>query len=178
MAGYINRIILMGNLGKDPEYKKVNGSTSLAMFSLATTRFFDDRNGQRQEKTDWHRITVWGKQADVIKGILHKGSSVLVEGSLQYNEYTDKDGNQRQGTEIVASTIVFCDPKEKSASPQGNGWGQPQPQQPPQQPPPPQGNGWQSYEQQYQQAQQSWGQPAQQPPQPQAYYPREDYGNY
>ena len=175
MAGYINRIILMGNLGKDPEFKKVNGSTSLAMFSLATTRFYDDRNGQRQEKTDWHRITVWGKQADVIKGILHKGSSVLVEGSLQYNEYTDKDGNQRQGTQIVASTIVFCDPKEKSQqSPQqGSGWNQaPQPQQSPQ------GSGWQSYEQQYQQAQQSWGQPAQQPPQPQAYYPREDYGNY
>lgn len=170
MAGYLNRVILLGNLGKDPEFKKVNGSTSLAMFSLATTRFFDDRNGQRQEKTDWHRVTVWGKQADVIKGILHKGSSVLVEGSLQYNEYTDKDGIQRQGTEIVASTIVFCDPKEKSQqSPQGSVWNQaPQPQQSPQ------GSGWQSYEQQYQQAQASWGQP-QQPPQQTAYYPREDY---
>ncbi len=104
MAG-INKVILIGNLGKDPELRYTPNSQAVATFSLATNRRWKDKEGQQQDQTDWHNIVAWGKQAEICKEYLKKGSSVFVEGRIQYRTYDDKDGNKRYITEIVARSI-------------------------------------------------------------------------
>lgn len=104
MAG-INKVILIGNLGKDPELRYTPNSKAVATFSLATTEKWKDKEGQFQEKTEWHNIVAWGKQAEICKEYLKKGSSVYVEGRLQHRSYDDKDGNKKYITEIVARTV-------------------------------------------------------------------------
>ncbi len=103
----INKVILIGNLGRDPELRQTQGGQSVAEFSLATTEKWRDRNGEQQERTEWHRIVVWGPQAETAAKYLSKGRSVYVEGRLQYRDWTDKDGNKRTTTEIVANTLQF-----------------------------------------------------------------------
>jgi single-strand DNA-binding protein len=104
----LNRIMLIGNLGRDPEAKSV-GSKTVCEFSLATTERWKDANGQEQKQTDWHRIVVWGKQAENAAKYLKKGSMVYIEGSMRYRDWTDKEGNKRSTPEVQAQSITFLD---------------------------------------------------------------------
>jgi single-strand DNA-binding protein len=102
MAG-VNKVMLIGNLGRDPEVRHTTGGTPVANFTVATTeRWNDAASGERKEKTEWHRIVVWGKQAEIAGEYLRKGRQVFIEGSLQTRDWTDRDGNKRYTTEIRA----------------------------------------------------------------------------
>ncbi|MFU8804888.1 MAG: single-stranded DNA-binding protein [Bradymonadaceae bacterium] len=103
----VNKAILVGNLGADPELKSTKNGTSVCNFSLATNERWTDRNGQKQEKTEWHRIVVWDKQADSCAKYLTKGRTVYVEGRIETREWEDREGVKRYTTEIVASTVQF-----------------------------------------------------------------------
>ncbi len=96
----VNRVILIGNLGRDPEVRYLPSGDAVANFSIATTEKWKDKNGEMQEQTEWHRISFFGRQAEICGEYLRKGSSVYVEGRLQTRKWTDKDGNERQTTEI------------------------------------------------------------------------------
>ena len=104
--GSVNKVILVGNLGADPELKYTPSNRPLCNLRIATTEVFKDKAGQRQEKTEWHRITVWGDQATNCSKYLAKGRSVYIEGRLQTRSY-DKDGQKHYSTEIVADRVVF-----------------------------------------------------------------------
>jgi single-strand DNA-binding protein len=101
MAG-VNKVMLIGNLGRDPELRYTGEGTPVANFTMATTERWNDAAGERKERTEWHRIVVWGKQAEIAGEYLRKGRQVWVEGSLQTREWTDREGNKRQTTEIRA----------------------------------------------------------------------------
>jgi single-strand DNA-binding protein len=105
--GSVNKVILVGNLGRDAEMRFTPGGQPVATFSLATTEQWNDREGQRQEKTEWHRIVLWGKQAESLQQYLVKGKQIFVEGRLQTREWQDKDGNKRSTTEIKADRITL-----------------------------------------------------------------------
>src|SRR3954471_18530798 len=104
--GSVNKVILVGNLGADPELKYTPSSRPLCNLRIATTEVFKDKSGQRQEKTEWHRVTVWGDQAENCSKYLSKGRSVYVEGRLQTRTY-DKDGQKHYATDVVADRVVF-----------------------------------------------------------------------
>ena len=104
--GSVNKVILVGNLGADPELKYTPSSRPLCNLRIATTEVFKDKSGQRQEKTEWHRVTVWGDQAENCSKYLAKGRSVYVEGRLQTRSY-DKEGQKHYATDIVADRVVF-----------------------------------------------------------------------
>lgn len=104
--GSVNKVILIGNLGADPELKYTPSSRALCNLRVATTDVFKSRDGQRQERTEWHRITVWGDMAENCSKYLAKGRSVYVEGRLQTRSY-DKDGQKHYATDIVADRVVF-----------------------------------------------------------------------
>lgn len=104
---YLNKAIIIGNLTRDPEEKKLPSGTSVCNFSLATNRTYNDRDGNRQESTDYHNIVVFGRQAETTAQYLSKGSMALVEGRLQTRSWEGKDGNKRYRTEIVASRVQF-----------------------------------------------------------------------
>jgi len=99
----VNKVILIGNLGRDPEIRYTQAGEPIANFSLATSERWTDKGGQKQEKTEWHRVEVFGKQAQVVRDYLSKGRSVYVEGQIRYDEWTDKDGNKRNTTKIRVS---------------------------------------------------------------------------
>jgi single-strand DNA-binding protein len=102
MSG-VNKVILVGNLGRDPEVRYTQTGTAVANFTLATSeRWKDAATGENKEKTEWHRIVVWGKQAEIANEYLHKGKQIYVEGSLQTRDWTDRDGNKRYTTEVKA----------------------------------------------------------------------------
>lgn len=96
----VNKVILIGNLGRDPEMRYMPSGDAVANFSVATTDKWKDKNGEMQEQTEWHRISFFGRQAEICGEYLRKGSSVYVEGRLQTRKWTDKDGNERTTTEI------------------------------------------------------------------------------
>jgi len=104
--GSVNKVILVGNLGADPELKYTPSSRALCNLRIATTEVFKDKGGQRQEKTEWHRVTVWGDQAENCSKYLAKGRSVYIEGRLQTRSY-DKDGQKHYATDVVADRVVF-----------------------------------------------------------------------
>jgi single-strand DNA-binding protein len=106
MAG-VNKVILIGNLGKDPELRYTPSGQPVASFSLATTERWTDKNGQRQDRTEWHNIVVWGKLAELTNQYLKKGRSAYVEGRITSRSWDDKDGNKKYRTEIVANQIQF-----------------------------------------------------------------------
>ena len=106
MAG-VNKVILVGNLGKDPEVRYLEGGTAVANFSLATTESYKDKQGNRIEQTEWHNIVVWRGLAEVAEKYLKKGSQVYVEGKLRNRSYDDKDGVKRYSTEIVADNMTM-----------------------------------------------------------------------
>lgn len=103
----VNKVILLGRLGQDPELKYTPGGSPVCNFSLATTESWTDKSGQKQEKTEWHRIVVWGKLAELCNQYLAKGRQAFLEGRLQTRAWDDKDGNKRYTTEILASTVQF-----------------------------------------------------------------------
>ena len=103
----VNRVILIGNLGRDPELRYTQGGQPVTSFSLATNERFKNREGQPQERTEWHRIVVWGQTAEHCAQYLSKGRSIYVEGRLQTREWEDKEGQKRRTTEIVAQTVQF-----------------------------------------------------------------------
>jgi single-strand DNA-binding protein len=103
----VNKVILIGNLGKDPEFKYTPSGQPVATFSIATTERFADKSGQRQERTEWHNIVAWGKLAELVNQYLKKGRSAYIEGRLTTRSWDDKDGNKKYKTEIVANTIQF-----------------------------------------------------------------------
>ncbi len=107
MAEGLNRVILLGNLGADPELRMTNGGTAVLNIRLATSESYLDRNKQRQERTEWHRVVVWGRRAEALGKILTKGDRILIEGGLRTSSYDDKDGNKRYTTEIVATNVVL-----------------------------------------------------------------------
>ena len=105
--GSVNKVILVGNLGRDAEVRVTAGGTSVATLNLATTEVWNDKQGQKQEKTEWHRIVLWGKQAESLQEYLVKGKQIYVEGRLQTRQWDDKDGNKRYTTEIKADRITL-----------------------------------------------------------------------
>ena len=105
--GSVNKVILIGNLGRDAEVRFTPGGQAVATLNLATTEQWNDREGQRQEKTEWHRIVLWGKPAEALQQYLVKGKQIYVEGRLQTRQWDDKDGNKRYTTEVKADRITL-----------------------------------------------------------------------
>ena len=104
MAG-VNKVILVGNLGSDPEVRSTPGGQRVANFRLATSRQWTGQDGQRQEKTEWHSIVAWGKLAEICERYLQKGKQVYVEGRLETRNWQDKEGQQRYKTEVICETM-------------------------------------------------------------------------
>lgn len=121
MANGLNRVMLLGNLGADPELRSTNGGAAVLKMRLATAESYIDRNRNRQERTEWHNVVVWGKRAEALGKILSKGSRIFVEGSLRTSSYEGSDGNKRYKTEIHALNVVLCG---------GNGGGKPREREP------------------------------------------------
>jgi len=96
----VNKVTLIGNVGRDPEVRYMQSGDPVMNFSLATTETWKDKSGAKQERTEWHRIEVWGKLAEIMKEYIVKGKPVYVEGQIAYDEWTDKDGNKRNATKI------------------------------------------------------------------------------
>ena len=105
--GSVNKVILVGNLGRDAELRYTPGGAAVATLNMATTEVWNDKQGQRQEKTEWHRIILWGKQAESLQEYLTKGKQIYVEGRLQTRQWDDKDGNKRYTTEVKADRITL-----------------------------------------------------------------------
>lgn len=103
----VNKVILIGNLGADPELKYTPSNRAVCNLRIATSEAFKDKSGQRQEKTEWHRVTAWGVTAENCGKFLAKGRSLYVEGRLETRSYEDKSGQKRYSTEIVADRVVF-----------------------------------------------------------------------
>ena len=103
----VNKAIVLGNLGQDPEVRYTQGGQAVASFSVATSETFNDKNGERQERTEWHKIVAWGKTAELCGEYLRKGRQVYVEGRLQTRQWEDKEGQKRYTTEIVAQNVQF-----------------------------------------------------------------------
>ena len=106
MAG-VNKVILIGNLGRDPELRYTQNGQAVANFTLATSENWTDKSGEKVERTEWHRIVAWGRTAELCAQYLSKGRTVYIEGRLQTREWEDRDGNKRQTTEINANTVQF-----------------------------------------------------------------------
>lgn len=116
MAGSLNKAILIGRLGADPEVRYTSNGNPVANFRMATSETWNDKQGQRQERTEWHRIVAWGKLGELCGQYLAKGRLVCVEGRLQTRQWEDRDGNKRQTTEIQAKDVQFLDSKGSSDS--------------------------------------------------------------
>jgi len=117
MASGLNKVLLIGRLGKDPEVRYTTTGGSVATFSIATNENWTDKNGQKQERTEWHRIVAWGKLGEICGQYLSKGREAFVEGRLQTREWTDKEGHKRYTTEIVASNVQFLGGASEKAAP-------------------------------------------------------------
>lgn len=103
MSGSLNKVLLVGNLGADPEIRSTQSGDKVANLNIATSERWRDRDGNNQEKTEWHRVVIFGKVADIAERYLKKGSKVLIEGKLQTRKWTDQNGNDKYTTEIVVS---------------------------------------------------------------------------
>ncbi len=114
MAG-VNKVILVGNLGREPEVRALESGVKVARFSLATTESYKDRNtGERIDQTEWHNIVVWRGLAEIAERYLHKGSQVYIEGKLQTRSYEDKDGITKYSTEIVAQNMTMLGGRQEN----------------------------------------------------------------
>lgn len=115
MAG-INKVILVGNLGKDPEIRAIDGGRKVANFTLATTETYKNKNGEKVDQTEWHNVVFWGPIAEVIERFLKKGSQIYVEGKIRTRSYDDKDGNKRYITEILGEQMTMLGKASGSSS--------------------------------------------------------------
>jgi single-strand DNA-binding protein len=107
MSGSLNKVILIGNLGKDPELKMTPSGQPFARFSLATTETWRSQAGEKQQRTEWHNIVVWGKPAETAEKYLRKGKQIMVEGRIQYRDYTDQSGVKKTYTDIRCDNFVM-----------------------------------------------------------------------
>ena len=107
MAEGLNKVILIGNLGADPELKYTQGGQAMLRLRLATSESFLNKAGERQQRTEWHSVVVWGKRAEALNNILSKGRTICVEGRIQYRDWEDKEGHKRTSTDINAQNIVL-----------------------------------------------------------------------
>jgi len=121
----VNKVLLIGRLGNNPEIRYTNTGTAVANFNLATSESWNDKSGQKQERTEWHRVVVWGKLAELCEKYLAKGRQCFVEGRLQTRSWDDKDGNKRYTTEIVATTVQFLGSSQGAQPHQGASMGAP-----------------------------------------------------
>ncbi len=126
MAGSVNKVILVGNLGREPEIRHSNAGQKIASLSVATSDVWKDKSGQKQEKTEWHRVVIFNPNlADIAERFLHKGSKVYIEGALQTRKWTDQSGQEKYSTEIVIGNfkgeLGILD--AKSGSETGGEWG-------------------------------------------------------
>lgn len=112
----VNKVILVGRLGRDPETRSTNSGQTVANFSVATDESFKDRNGERQKKTEWHKIVVWGKQAEIAQQYLKKGSLVFIDGQIQSRKWTNKDGAEQVAFEIKANNFRMLGDKTPGES--------------------------------------------------------------
>lgn len=110
----INKVILIGNAGREPEFKKLTDGTPVAKLALATTETFRLKNGELQSKTDWHTIILWRGLAELAREYVHKGSLLYIEGKLRNRDYENKDGQKKYITEVIADQIVMLDKKTKT----------------------------------------------------------------
>src|SRR5688500_4946913 len=108
MAEGLNRVMLLGNLGADPELRVTSGVQSVLKLRMATSETYLDKNRVRQERTEWHSVVVWGKRAEALSKFVTKGSRLFIEGGLRTSSYDDKEGNKRYRTEIVANNIILA----------------------------------------------------------------------
>jgi len=115
MAG-VNKVILVGNLGKDPEVRHLENGTAVANFPIATSESYKDKNGDRQEITEWHNIVLWRGLADIAEKYLRKGNQVYIEGKLRTRSWQDKDGNTRYTTEVVGDNMTMLGSRNESPS--------------------------------------------------------------
>lgn len=120
MSG-VNKVILVGRLGADPELKAVTSGQNVAKFNVATSESWTDKNNQKQERTEWHKIIVWGRQAENCARHLTKGRQVYIEGRLQTRQWDDPQGQKRYTTEIVANTVQFLGAGGERGASQGGG---------------------------------------------------------
>jgi single-strand DNA-binding protein len=111
----LNKVLIIGNLGKDPEVRFTPGGRAVARFPVATSEVWSDQEGQRQERTEWHNVVVWGKQAETCGQYLSKGRQVFLEGSIRSRQYDDKDGNKRYITEVIAQRVQFLGSRGEGA---------------------------------------------------------------
>ena len=107
MARSLNKAMLIGNVGQDPEIRTIPSGARVAQFSVATSRRWNDKSGQQQEKTEWHRIVAWEKLVEIIERYVKKGDRIYVEGEIEYRQYQDKDGVTKYTTEIRAREVVL-----------------------------------------------------------------------
>jgi single-strand DNA-binding protein len=105
--GSVNKVILVGNLGRDAELRYTPGGAAVSTLNLATTEVFKDREGQKKEDTQWHRVILWGKTAETLQDYLTKGKQIYVEGKLQTRKWKDKDGNDKYTTEVRGDRVVL-----------------------------------------------------------------------
>ncbi len=115
MAG-VNKVILVGNLGKDPELKYFEGNIAKVSFSLATSDYYKDKNGNRIEQTEWHNIVMWRTTAENAEKILKKGMQIYLEGKLQSRQWNDKEGNKKNITEVVAENFILLQKRENTSA--------------------------------------------------------------
>lgn len=108
MSEGLNRVTLLGNLGADPELRYTQGGTAVLNMRMATTESYLDSNRQRQERTEWHNVVIWGKRGEGLSRVLTKGSRVLIEGSLRTSSYEDREGQRRYKTDVVANNLIFA----------------------------------------------------------------------
>jgi single-strand DNA-binding protein len=121
----VNKVILVGNLGRDPEIRYTTGGQAVANFTIATSESYTNKEGEKQETTEWHRIVAWGRLAEICGEYLTKGRMVYVEGALQTRSWEDKEGNTRRTTEIVARNMQILSPAgSRTEQPQTKGSGE------------------------------------------------------
>jgi single-strand DNA-binding protein len=135
----LNKVMLLGNLGRDPEVRYTASGRAVATFTLATSMRWKDQEGADQEKTEWHRIVAWGRLGEICGEYLNKGKSVFIEGRIQSREWEDKDGNRRTTVEIVATDMIMLSSSQAGGSGKGPDEGHPHPRNP--QPPGKKGGG-------------------------------------
>lgn len=110
----VNRVMLIGNLGRDPDIQHLEGNIAVAKFPLATTETFKDKNGNLVSQTEWHTVVLWRGLADLAQKYLHKGSLVFIEGRLRTRNWEDKDKNRRSSTEIIGDNLVMLDKRKEN----------------------------------------------------------------
>ncbi len=130
----LNKVMLIGNLGNDPEVRYTQDGTAVCNMRLATSERFKNRNGEMQERTEWHNLVFWGRLAEIVRDHLRKGDRIYVEGKLQTREWTDRDGNTRRTTEIRVSEMRILSPRRGGGGEgggEGGGYGERAPSAPP-----------------------------------------------